>query len=462
MDPDSSWPIIFLALLLIVYSLIAAAKEAVVSVRKSRRLQLIEEGVPTAHIIEGLNRTKTSLSAAEQTTLKIIQILIFIITLSTYTVPLRDLISTDSTLISTLIIITIDVAIILFFGELLPREIARNFPEFFALRLVYPLHYLSFITAPLARIIGTVGLIFSTDADSDESDYDPDLVTEEDLRTYLDASEEGGALNENEREMIYSIFNLDDTLAREIMVPRIDMVAIEADVSVMDAVGVILQDGHSRLPVYVDNIDNIIGILYAKDLLAHWRNGGKARSVYGLEREAYFVPESKPVSELLREMQERKVQIAMVVDEYGGVAGLVTIEDIMEEIVGEIQDEYDREEFFMEQISENEFLFSARMDLDDINDVMSINLPTDESDTLGGLIYTTLGGVPEVGDSVTIDDLVLTVLEIHGRRIKIVKIQRQDQNKQSPGGGASVSFNGQQDSAKYIGKTSGAVSSSSS
>jgi CBS domain containing-hemolysin-like protein len=250
------------------------------------------------------------------------------------------------------------------------------------------------------------------------------VITEDDLRTYMDASEEGGALGEEEKEMIYSIFNLDDTSTREIMIPRIDMVAIDADAPVREALDTILEAGHSRLPVYVNSVDNVVGIIYAKDLLAHWRNGGEPRPVHGLEREVYYVPEAKPVSELLRDMQAKKVQIAIVVDEYGGTAGLVTIEDIMEEIVGEIQDEYDSEEFFMERISQYEFIFSARMDLDDINDIMSTNLPTDESDTLGGLIYTMLGRVPEVGDSVEVDDLYLTVLAVDGRRIKTVKIQR--------------------------------------
>jgi CBS domain containing-hemolysin-like protein len=142
------------------------------------------------------------------------------------------------------------------------------------------------------------------------------------------------------------------------------------------------------------------------------------------------VPETKPVSDLLRELQARKVHIAIVVDEYGGTAGLVTIEDVLEEIVGEIQDEYDPEEFFMQQISENEYIFSARMDLDDINDIMSVELPTDEADTLGGLVYNLLGRVPEVGDSVGVADLHLTVLDVEGRRIGRVKVQHL---QESPG-----------------------------
>jgi CBS domain containing-hemolysin-like protein len=217
------------------------------------------------------------------------------------------------------------------------------------------------------------------------------------------------------------------------MVPRIDVVAVEAEATVSEALNVILENGHSRVPVYDDDIDNVIGILYAKDLLAHWRNGGEPRQVRGLEREVYYVPETKPVSDLLRELQKKKVHIAIVVDEYGGTAGLVTIEDILEEIVGEIQDEYDTEEFYMDRVSDDEYIFSARVDLDDINDIMSVELPTEESDTLGGLVYTMLGRVPTVGDWVDVADVRLTVLSVEARRIGMVKIQRlkqdQDENK---------------------------------
>ena len=424
LDPDSSLPIIFLVLLFVLHMLLAATKEAIVSIRKSRLLQLIEEGIPGAKIIDRLTRDTTYQLTTTRLSLKSIELLIIIIAITVYTPPLAKAIPTENNLFPIFIILAITMLITLVFGELVPREFGRNYAEFFALRLIYPLNFVSFLAAPLARIVSKFGQVVNFGSDADDNEYDPDLITEDDLRTMMDASEEGGGLKEDEKEMIYSIFNLDDTVAREVMVPRIDMVAIEAKVFVREALDAILEGGHSRLPVYVDNIDNIVGILYAKDLLAHWRSGGEPRAVAGLERDAHYVPETKPVSELLRELQARKVQIAMVVDEYGGVAGLVTIEDILEEIVGEIQDEYDQEEFFMERISDDEFIFSARMDLDDINNIMSIDLPTDESDTLGGLIYTQLGGVPDVGNMVRLDDLRLTVLGIDGRRIKRVKIQR--------------------------------------
>jgi putative hemolysin len=408
--------------LLAVHAFFATAKEAIVSTRKSRRLQLIEEGNHAAELVNNLAEDATRLLTTEQLVLKFVGFFIVGLAAFVYTLPLARLISTDS--FTAMVIITIvAVLVTLIFGELIPREIARSYAEPIALWSIYPFNLLSHLAAPLARMITGVGRLLTGRWDKAD-DYSLSAITEEDLRTYVDASEEGGLLEKDEKEMIYSIFDLGDTLAREIMVPRIDVVALEADMSVMEALDIFLEEGHSRLPVYDDNIDNIIGILYAKDLLAHWRKGGEPRPVRGLEREVYYVPETKPVSDLLRELQSKKVHIAIVVDEYGGTAGLVTIEDILEEIVGEIQDEYDVEEFYMDRISDDEYIFSARVDLDDINDIMSVDLPTDESDTLGGLVYAMLGRVPMIGDAVDVASLRLTVLTVEGRRIGTVKIQR--------------------------------------
>jgi putative hemolysin len=422
LDPASSTPIIVLVVLLISHAFFAAAKEAIVSLRKSRRLQLVEEGDHAAELVNNLAEDATRLLTTEQLILKFIGFFFIGFATFVYTLPLANSLSIYN--FTAMLIVTVAaVLIILIFGELIPREIARSYAEAIALWSVYPFNFLSYLAAPLARIITRIGRGLTGRWD-ETGDYGLGTITEEDLRTYVDAGEEGGLIKEGEKEMIYSIFDLGNTAAREIMVPRIDVVAVEADMPVGDALDIILEAGHSRVPVYDDNIDNIVGILYAKDLLAHWRRGGEPRPVRGLEREVYYVPETKPVSDLLGELQSKKVHIAIVVDEYGGTAGLVTIEDILEEIVGEIQDEYDPEEFFMDRISDDEYIFSARMDLDDINDLMSVDLPTEESDTLGGLVYSMLGRVPAVGDSLDVAHLHLTVLEVEGRRIVKVRAKR--------------------------------------
>lgn len=422
-DPDSSSSVIvFLLVLLALHAFFAAATEAVISLRKSRRLQLIEEGNRAAKLVDQLAENANHLLATEQLALKFLGFFIIALASLYYSAPLSRFLSTNS--LNAIVIITVvSVLVTLVFGDLIPREVGRRYAEPIALWAIYPLDLLSYVAAPLARIVTRIGWAL-TGHEEEGDEYGLGVITEEDLRTYVDASEEGGALKEDEKEMIYSIFALDDTLAREVMVPRIDIIALEANTPVMEALDVILEAGHSRVPVYVENIDSIIGILYAKDLLAHWRNGGEPAPIQGLVRDVYYVPETKPVSDLLHEFQTKKVQIAIVVDEYGGTAGLVTIEDILEEIVGEIQDEYDPEEFFMQYISDDEYIFNARMDLDDINNLMLAALPTEESDTIGGLVYDLLGRVPEVGDRVDVGDFHLTVMEVDGRRIVTVKVQR--------------------------------------
>lgn len=248
-------------------------------------------------------------------------------------------------------------------------------------------------------------------------------VTEQELKTLVDTAVlEEGTLGHDETRMVHSILHLGETLAREIMVPRIDMLALEADVPIEQAVQALLESGHSRVPVYDDTVDNTLGLLYSKDLLRIWQEGDKIASLRALLRPAYFIPEAKKVDELLAEMQSQRIHMAIVVDEYGGVAGLVTLEDIVEEIVGEIQDEFDQaEELPYQELGDGEYMFLGRVDVDSFNEVMGSDLPKDEADTLGGYIYSRLGRVPHAGDQVITDDLLLTVEQVSARRIRKIR-----------------------------------------
>ncbi len=246
-------------------------------------------------------------------------------------------------------------------------------------------------------------------------------VTEDEVKDMVDAGEEEGVIEREERQMIYSIFELGDTLAREIMVPRIDMFAVEVNTPLEQAIDIFLKSGYSRLPVYQDTVDHMVGLLYAKDLLRLWKEE-KPASLKHLMRQAYFVPEAKKVDELLAEMQKERIHMAIVVDEYGGVAGLVTLEDIVEEIFGEIRDEFDLgEEAPYQMLAPNEYLFQGRINLDDFNEIMGSALSPEEADTLGGFIYRRLGRVPAVGERVEIDHLQLIVEQVSARRIRKVR-----------------------------------------
>ena len=250
------------------------------------------------------------------------------------------------------------------------------------------------------------------------------FVTEDELRLLVEVGEQEGVLEEEEREMIHNVFELADTTVREVMVPRPDMITVEADATLDDAMKIIVEGGQSRIPVYADSIDDIIGVLYAKDLLRVLTLNERPPSVRSLVRQAYFVPESKRLDDLLREMQQQRVHMAIVVDEYGSVAGLVTIEDLVEQIIGDIQDEYDREEQLFERISDNEFIVDAKISLDELDELLDAELASEDYDTLGGLIYAKLDKIPSAGDTVTQGDLTFTVLGTKGRRVTKVRVVR--------------------------------------
>jgi CBS domain containing-hemolysin-like protein len=251
-------------------------------------------------------------------------------------------------------------------------------------------------------------------------------MTEEDLRNWVEEGQAEGSLEKGEREMIYSIFQFGDTLAKDIMVPRIDVLALDIKDTLGDARNIFEKAGHSRVPVYEDTVDNVIGLLYAKDLLSINADDEQILDHRDMLRLAYFVPEAKKVDELLTEMQDRSMHMAIVVDEYGGVAGVVTLEDIVEEIVGEIRDEYDEsEEIPVSKVGEGEFIFMGRVDLDIFNEVMGSNIATENADTIGGYIYGEIGDVPTGGEIIDADGVTLIVEEVIGRRITKVRARHE-------------------------------------
>ncbi len=250
------------------------------------------------------------------------------------------------------------------------------------------------------------------------------LLSEDGLRRLISAAEEEAPIQESEKQMIASILEMDETVAREVMVPRIDMVALSVETSLRDALSVIIKAGHSRIPVYEENIDQIVGFLYAKDVLTFFASNQVDVPIRNLLRPPYLVPVSKKLNTLLREMQRDRVHIAIVVDEYGGIAGLVTIEDILEEIVGEIQDEYDpEEETYVQMIEPNHYMLNGRLDLYTLAKLMDTELSEEDADTLGGLIYSELGHVPETGEAVDVSGWRFTVLSLDGRRIEQVRAE---------------------------------------
>lgn len=309
--------------------------------------------------------------------------------------------------------------VVVFWLEWAVEVMVRRAPETWAMRLAPYVRSLTVVLSPFLFIPLAIG------RRKGETQEPVSSVTEEELKSMVDAGHEGGVLEGDERQMIYSIFELGDTLVREIMLPRIYINALDVNTPFQEAVDALIRSGHSRVPVYEESVDNILGLLYAKDLLQVWREGKEVDSLRSMLRPATFVPEAKPVDELLEEMQAEHVHMAMVVDEYGGIAGLVTLEDIFEEIVGEIQDEYDQsEEAPYVQAGDGEYIFQGRVDLEDFNEVMQSHLPTEEAETLGGFIYEKVGGVPISGDSLQVGDISLTIEQVTGRRIRKVRAKK--------------------------------------
>jgi len=250
------------------------------------------------------------------------------------------------------------------------------------------------------------------------------FVTEQEIKAMAEMASEEEVIEEGEKELIHSIFEFGDTLVREVMVPRPDIVAAPINSSVRQILDLVLRHGFSRIPVYRTTLDEIVGVVYAKDLLRHLHAGKENVPLDSIMREPFFVPETKKIDDLLREMQLRRVHIAIVTDEYGSVAGLVTIEDLLEELVGEIADEYDREEPQIEPVDEQTYRVNGRLSIDDVNELLDVKLPHEEWDTVAGLMNELLGAVPTQGETVTYDNITLTAEKVQGRRIAKVLIRK--------------------------------------
>ncbi len=252
------------------------------------------------------------------------------------------------------------------------------------------------------------------------------LVTEEELRLLVNVGEEEGLIEHEERAMIEGVIAFGDALLREIMVPRVDMVCLELGATLEQAMDVVATSGHSRIPVYSQTLDHVAGILYAKDIIPALRGGGRDQRIDGLLRPVHFVPDTMRVKTLLEDLQRRKVHIVVTVDEYGGTAGLATIEDLIEQIVGEIQDEYDTEDPSIQPVSEGEYIVDARVLIHDVNELLGLTL-TAEAERLGGLIYEQLGRVPRVGDEVDLEEVLVTVVSVKGVRAQKLRLARRQQ-----------------------------------
>jgi CBS domain containing-hemolysin-like protein len=406
--------LIVVAVLIVGAALLAAAETGITRMTRIRAYHLEEEGRKGAKALARISENPAQY-------LNVVLLVLLLIqlggtTLAT-TVAVRHLHQAGE------IISTAAMTILLFvFAEVTPKTFAVQQTDRVALRLAPMVVWMTAAIGPVAKNLIKLANVIIPGKGLPQGPF----VTEQEIRAMAEVASEESAIEEGEKELIHSIFEFGDTIVREVMVPRPDMAVAPVQSSVRDVLDLILRRGYSRIPVYGESIDDIVGVVYAKDLLRHLHAGKGDVPIDKIMREAYFVPETKKVSDLLKDMQLRRVHIAIVLDEYGSTAGLVTIEDLLEEIVGEIVDEYDREEPQIEPVNDHTYRVNGRMPIDEVNDVLEVDLPHEEWDTVAGLMYGLLGAVPTQGEAVSYDNLTFTAEKVQGRRIAKVLIQRRD------------------------------------
>ncbi len=316
--------------------------------------------------------------------------------------------------------------LILTFGEIIPKTIAIRRAEAFSLFVAPIVITLRAILRPVAYAIGFITRPFIA-LFGGQAPHKGPFITEDEIRLILAAGEKEGVIEEEERQMITSIFEFTDTLVREVMTPRPDISACSSQSSLAEVRQVIIESGHSRIPIYETTLDNVVGVVFAKDLL----KTGERTLIKDVLRPSTFIPETKKVPELLHEMQAARTHLAMIMDEYGVTVGLVTLEDLIEEIVGEIHDEFEREEKMIEKLDKRSYVVDGRISVKDLNDRLKLDIPEKdkEYDTISGFVFAQLGKAPSVGDVVRHEDLLISVERILRRRItrvKIVKVDKSD------------------------------------
>jgi magnesium and cobalt exporter, CNNM family len=323
------------------------------------------------------------------------------------------------------------------FAEVAPKTYAIQHTDKVALRVAPSIWLLTRlpILGPLTKLLIRLGNVVTPGKGLKTGPFAP---SEDEIRATVDEASEGGEIDQEEREMIHSVFEFGDTVIREVMVPRPDVVAVEVDSSLEDVLDVILRTGYSRIPVYDGDLDDVKGLAYAKDVLRLLNEGQADKPLVEVLRAPPVMPESMRAADALREMRRRASHMAIVIDEYGGTAGLVTIEDLIEEIVGEIADEYDREEPNVEPLPDGGYRVNARLAIDEVNDLLDVQLPDTEWDTIGGLLFNLVGEVPREGQEVEVQGLRLRAERVQGHRVGRVRIHRLNQPEAEAGAPAEA------------------------
>jgi CBS domain containing-hemolysin-like protein len=417
LDTTAWIEIVIIVIALILAALAASAETSLTSISRVRLRQLVEQKVAAAIVIERLHRDPN----AYLSTILIVNTVAIIVASSAATLLALHLYRQQ---VAEWLVSLVLSLVVLIACEITPKTLALQRAERVALRMARLVAVATLAMRPIVYVLTAVTRLMLRLLGGRAAVRGP-FVTEEELKMLVSVGEEEGVLEEEEREMIHGIFEMGDMLVREVMVPRTDLVAIEVNEPVEKAVDLVTKHGHTRIPVYERDLDHIVGVLYAKDLLRAVVRGER-KSLREIARKPYFTPESNKVQDVLRDLRKNRVHMAIVVDEYGGTAGAVTIEDILEEIVGPIQDEYDiGEEDEIQFISPNEVVLDGRVSVDDVNELLKLNIAADDYDSIGGYVLDQLGAPPKVGATLKLGNAELRVEGVQGTRIKKVRIKSQ-------------------------------------
>ncbi|HJA12281.1 MAG TPA: hemolysin family protein [Candidatus Mediterraneibacter merdipullorum] len=436
MDGDPAGNTILFDLLLLVFftlmnAYFAGAEMAVVSVNKNRIRSLAEDGNKRAKIIEGLFEDSTKFLSTIQVAITFAGFYSSASAASSIAPVLGSWMSEAGIPYSGAIAHNGVTLVLMFFnlvfGELVPKRIALQKAEAFSMLTVMPIHYISIILSPFIRLLSVSTKLVLRILRMKTEDQE-EAVTEEEIKALLKMGNESGTFDDDEREMIDSVFAFDDRTAREIMVPRRDVVTLDIGEPFEELIDEILETRHNRIPVYEENIDNIIGVLHVKDVMIELRrncNSPEKMNIREMLHEPFFVPETKEADELFRNMQETRHHMAILVDEYGGFSGIVTIEDLVEEIMGDINEEYEEVIPEIEPVTEDEYSLDGGLLIDDLNEELDLKLETENYDTLSGYLIEKLGHIPskEDRDVIEVDNLVFTVEEVKDNRISRVRLK---------------------------------------
>lgn len=414
MDPEATWQIIVLLILLLSSAFFSASETALMTLSRIRIRHMVEEEIPGADQVNRLIENSGKLLGA---------ILVG-----------NNLVNIGASALATAIMIqffgdtgigiaTVGMTIlVLIIGEITPKTLAAQYSESVALKVSRPLAVIIRILSPITAVMVSITNVIIQMFGGKVNNRQP-FITEEELRTMVHVGHEEGVLEGEEKKMIYNVFEFGDSRVKDVMTPRTDMVAIEVSSTYEEIIDLFKEEQFSRIPVYEDTPDNVVGILTVKDLIIFSYQGSEAQfDIYQYLREAYFTYEFKPVTELLKEMRHKRLGLAIVLDEYGGTAGIITMEDLVEEIVGEIRDEYDGHERDIEVVRENEYILDGSTRIDEVNEMIGTHLESDDFDSIGGYVLGLFGRLPEMREAIEDDGITFIVEEVDKNRIESLRI----------------------------------------